>query len=59
MTLDNGLTKPMDNLRKMLIIELTEMLEKDIRPTEDEWDKFNRKFNRYFDYKETRKRNEN
>jgi len=54
MILDNGLTKPMDNLRKMLIIELTEMLEKEIRPTEDEWYKFDRKFNKYFDYRETR-----
>ncbi len=54
MTLDNGLTKPMDNLRKMLIIELTEMLEKEVRPTKDEWDNFNRKFNKYFDYRETR-----
>jgi hypothetical protein len=54
MSLDTGISKSMDNLRKMLIIELTEMLEKDIRPSRDEWDKFDRKFNKYFDYKETR-----
>ena len=54
--IDSGMSKPLKNLKLMLEIEIKHWMDRETPPTDEEWDEYRRRFNKYIEMKTKIKR---